>query len=124
MRGDYDPNRRPFPRGVLLEPFGPSGVHPLFRRANEETFRKDNPHGYQHDLGAQDVFLDNFGMLVSEQFNSALRDEYVAEIGGWMELANPLWLVFCVGRPAVAARNVGAAYRWRFYSAAPSGGSI
>ena len=84
MRDEYDPNRRPFPRGVLLEPFGHSGLHPIFRRANEGVFRTDNPLGYQHDLGAQDVFLYNFGILVSEQFNPALLDEYLDEITQWM----------------------------------------
>jgi len=44
-------------------------LHPFPRKAHEPYFRSKNPIGWRHDLGAQDVFLDNFGLLVAEQFS-------------------------------------------------------
>jgi len=63
-----NPNRSPFPRGRFLRGQDPRHkVHVLNRKANQDNFRKSNPGGYHHDLGAQDVFLDNFGLFLQEQ---------------------------------------------------------
>lgn len=78
----YDPNRKPFPRSRLIEPFSEKRrVHPLFRESMEGYFRGKNPAGYHHDLGVADVFLDNFGMLFEEQFESdMLCHQYADEV--------------------------------------------
>jgi hypothetical protein len=44
-------------------------------------FQARNPDGYPHDLGAMDVFFDNFGMLVAEQFRDAsIRRKYLGDL--------------------------------------------
>jgi hypothetical protein len=64
----FDPNRNPFSRRRFAEAFRLTlDVHPLERKRQEPIFKAGNPDGYQHDLGALDVFLDNFGMLYKEQ---------------------------------------------------------
>lgn len=68
----YDPYSPYHARGKFLKPFrlrGKVRIHPLERAAYETYFEEKNPDGYHHDLGAQDVFLDNLGMLVAEQFD-------------------------------------------------------
>ena len=68
----YEPNQ---PRGRFLKPFLHGStktgkkIHPILRNRAELYFKSKNPSGYMHDLGALDVFLDNFGVLVAEQFN-------------------------------------------------------
>jgi hypothetical protein len=42
-------------------------VHPLLRELKESYYRRKNPIGFRHDLGALDIFLDNFGILTAEQ---------------------------------------------------------
>ncbi|MEI6232648.1 MAG: hypothetical protein WCT04_06325 [Planctomycetota bacterium] len=79
----YNPNRKPFPRGVFLDRFSGARIHPLERRKYERYFENLNQDGYQHDLGAQDVFLDNFGLLAVEQLKpvgSPLWNEYFRTI--------------------------------------------
>mgnify|MGYP001221118066 CR=1 FL=1 len=59
-----------FPRGQFASRFGATPqLH--FRRhlAAEPYFKPKNPRGWAHDLGAQDVFLDNFGILAREQLD-------------------------------------------------------
>ena len=89
----YDPNQ---PRGRFLKPFlhiGPSvrrTIHPILRKRVEPYFKRKNPMGYMHDLGALDVFLDNFGVLVAEQFDPLVqRRKYSAQ---WKFLMR-LWKV-------------------------------
>lgn len=63
-----NPNRKPFPRAYLIEPYVTDAkVHPLVREAKEPYYRRKNPKGFRHDLGALDIFLDNFGVLIAEQ---------------------------------------------------------
>jgi hypothetical protein len=65
----YNPYQKQFPRGQILQPFaGHKLVHPINRVGHEAFYKSANPHGYHHDLGAQDVFLDNLGVLYMEQF--------------------------------------------------------
>jgi hypothetical protein len=69
---NYDPYQKKFPRGRLLQPFATTGrkpIHPVNRVGHESFYKGANAHGYQHDLGAQDVFLDNLGVLFMEQFS-------------------------------------------------------
>lgn len=69
MASQYNPNRRPFARGFVIEPFEEKAkLHPLHRQAAKPYFESQNKDGFWHDLGAQDVFLDNFGLLLQEQF--------------------------------------------------------
>jgi hypothetical protein len=57
-----------FPRGQFIKRIPPSqAIHPLCRQEYASYFQDCNPKGYHHDLGAQDVFLDNAGMLYMEQ---------------------------------------------------------
>jgi len=68
VKTTYNPYTRRFPRGqfikrILLN----QTVHPLYRQAYESDFKCRNPEGYSHDLGAQDVLLDNAGMLFMQQ---------------------------------------------------------
>jgi hypothetical protein len=66
----YNPYRSPFLRKSLARRAGVEiAIHPLERLEHENYFRKRNPSGYQHDLGAQDLFLDDLGMLCRDQFN-------------------------------------------------------
>jgi hypothetical protein len=70
---EYNPYRSAFPRAKfiqLLEMDGNPAFHRLRRSFYVEYFRSKNPKGYHHDLGAQDVFLDNLGMFSMEQFAS------------------------------------------------------
>jgi len=69
VKTTYNPYTPPFPRGKFIKKIPAShGVHPLCRQAYEPYFQGRNPEGYYHDLGAQDAFLDNAGMLFMEQF--------------------------------------------------------
>lgn len=69
------PNRKPFPRSYFAERLGQvAEVHQLLRNGNEEHYRSRNPEGFRHDLGAQDVFLDNAGLVWQEQVD---RDVWV-----------------------------------------------
>ena len=64
MKATYNPYSLSFPRRKFLDPFlshGTSFVHPLKRSAFLSYFQAKNHDGYHHDLGTQDVFLDNFG---------------------------------------------------------------
>ncbi len=73
VKSSYNPYGLEFPRGKFLAPLlkqGDTFVHPFNRKAQLDYFKSKNPQGYHHDLGAQDVFLDNFGMLIAEQFTS------------------------------------------------------
>ena len=83
MKTTYNPYTTHFPRGHFIKciPLSPV-VHPLCRQAYEPYFQGHNPEGYYHDLGAQDVFLDNAGMLFMEQFPpfEALWKPYAAYI--------------------------------------------
>lgn len=73
----YNPNRKPFPRAEFLKFYrGDNKVHPLAREMHFDYYRTKNPLGYHHDLGAQDIFLDNFGMLIAEQFAPSERRQY------------------------------------------------
>ena len=63
-----NPNRKPFPRAYLVDLYKTiSRVHPLVREVKESYYRSKNPTGFRHDLGALDIFLDNFGILITEQ---------------------------------------------------------
>ena len=88
MKTTYNPYTTHFPRGKFISRKSiktipaSSRVHPLCRQGSEPYFQGSNPAGYYHDLGAQDVFLDNAGMLVMEQFPpyQALWKPYAAYI--------------------------------------------
>lgn len=70
MTVPINPNRKPFPREFIVEKLlSKLKEHPRRRAIYEPYFRSKNARGYWHDLGAQDVFLDNMGMLVGEQFD-------------------------------------------------------
>lgn len=94
MSYDSNPNRKPFPRAYFIEPFCRVGlVHPLFRESKEVYYRKKNPEGFRHDLGALDIFLDNFGLLFAEQFlppfvSEAVTRQYLGEL---MKLLHFRW---------------------------------
>lgn len=68
---DRTPNRPRLNRGRFAArhfdryPF----VHARMRWQNEAYYRQRNPHGWIHDLGAQDVFLDDFGLALLEQID-------------------------------------------------------
>ena len=73
----YDPYQKRFPRGKFLNAFSHGDrMHLLYRTAYEDDFEKKNPTGFHHDLGAQDVFLDNFGLFLQEQLTSEDLHEY------------------------------------------------
>ena len=83
MKTTYNPYTTNFPRGKFLTRIPTNHkVHPLCRQAYEPYFQACNQQGYYHDLGAQDVFLDNAGMLCMEQFPpyTALWTSYTAYI--------------------------------------------
>ena len=67
-----NPNRKPFPRRSFLEPILDAGLkdrlHPLERTALEPAILAIDPSDWPHTLGAIDVFLDNLGLLMGEQF--------------------------------------------------------
>ena len=59
-----------FPRGHFAAWFGATPqLHFRRHHAAEPYFTSRNPRGWAHDLGAQDVFLDNFGILAREQLD-------------------------------------------------------
>ncbi len=59
-----------FPRGHFAAWFGATPqLHFRRHHAAEPYFTSKNPRGWAHDLGAQDVFLDNFGILAREQLD-------------------------------------------------------
>lgn len=64
-----NPNRRPFPRGRMLDRCGGSSVHRFLRFANERYYQHRNVRGWSHDLGAEDLFLDDMGVIFFEQFD-------------------------------------------------------
>lgn len=67
MSKSGNPNRKPFPRAFLVDPFERQArVHRLVREIKEAYYRRKNPAGFRHDLGALDIFLDNFGILIAE----------------------------------------------------------
>lgn len=81
MTKSYNPYRNPFPRWYHLSRYRKQLVHPLERLAMEPYFKQKNEYGYHHDLGMMDVLFDNFGVLISEQFEDAeLRRQYLTEL--------------------------------------------
>jgi hypothetical protein len=91
----YDPYKPRFPRGQVLESLqNTSLVHPLLRDDFVPYFRRKNPKGYHHDLGAMDVFLDNFGILVREQFSNEQFVSYTEAVKSMLNVWQRLqWLV-------------------------------
>lgn len=91
---DYDPYKPRLPRGKVVATLQDTvRVHPLLRESKKRYFQKKNKKGYQHDLGAMDVFLDNFGMLVQQQFDNArVRESYFAAV------ENMMFVWECLGR--------------------------
>ncbi len=84
----YNPNRKPFPRESFIQKAAlHEKIHPFQRQAHQCYFKEKNPKGYQHDLGAQDVFLDNFGMFCDEQFdgNEPVKGQYFRAVRVLME---------------------------------------
>lgn len=79
------PNRKPFPRRYFVERLHQvAEVHQLLRNGHEEYFRTRNPEGWRHDLGAQDVFLDNAGLVFQEQVGRALWDRHMHDLKSLM----------------------------------------
>ncbi len=73
----FNPNIRRTPRSqqrnrCLAHGHQPN-IHPLVRTGHEAYYQRLNPNGYQHDLGAQDLFLDDLGLLFFEQLDSHLH---------------------------------------------------
>jgi hypothetical protein len=70
---DRSPNRARLNRGRFAArhfgryPF----IHARVRWQNEPYYRQRNPLGWIHDLGAQDVFLDDFGLVLLEQIDGS-----------------------------------------------------
>ncbi|HBH51727.1 MAG TPA: hypothetical protein DDY91_07535 [Planctomycetaceae bacterium] len=83
----YNPNAPKFPRGKFLKSLkercrrrGQRLPHELYRKALETALKAHNPHGYHHDLGALDVFLDNYGAILEGQFrNETVRKQYLLD---------------------------------------------
>lgn len=81
-----DPNASVFPRGRFLAPIlgggFPERLHPLLRDTLEHHLRKLDPRNWPHTMGAVDVFLDNLGLLLVEQFpNLDTFDDYSRHLG-------------------------------------------
>jgi hypothetical protein len=77
MSDEFDPNRNPFTRQTFAETFQVElELHPLERQRLQRHFKEQNPRGYQHDLGAADVFMDNFGLLFKEQAEASTWKQY------------------------------------------------
>jgi hypothetical protein len=73
-----NPNRKPFPRRSFVERDGLSlNVHPFKRQEHTAYYMRKNRKGWRHDLGAQDVFLDNFGLLFKEQVSRDVFDRHM-----------------------------------------------
>jgi hypothetical protein len=88
-KSNPNPNRRPFPRAEFAHRYSLElGVHPFVRDGHEGQYRKANPSGWRHDLGAQDVFLDNAGLLFQEQVTDEVFQLHQATLGG---LLMPRW---------------------------------
>ncbi len=86
-----NPNRKPFPRrtylGSVLDAGLKESIHPLERSALEPHFKAVDPASWLHSLGAADVFLDNLGMLMGEQFEDhEEREKYFRAARESMEL--------------------------------------
>lgn len=77
-----DPYSSPFQRGSFVARFRKfPGVHMRQRNVYEAYFRSKDPRGFRHDLGAQDVFLDNMGIIFREQLTHALNAQgYLHEL--------------------------------------------
>ncbi len=95
VRGDvatFDPYRSPFFRKSLSNKAALGlDIHPLERAKHKAYFESKNPGGYQHELGAQDIFLDDIGLLAREQFNGngRLCDLYL----GFVKYLLDRWLI-------------------------------
>jgi hypothetical protein len=80
-----NPNKKPFPRSHFLDPVLSAGlrerIHPLQRASLEPSFRAADPTNWPHSLGAMDIFADNLGMLVGEQFIEHRKGEYFSAMG-------------------------------------------
>jgi len=80
------------PRKWFIDNVGGSGTpfHPVAYHANDSWFKRTNPKGYRHDLGAQDVFLDDAGLLFAEQLGTWSGPVFAlirCQLGGWKLLA-------------------------------------
>jgi hypothetical protein len=100
---NYDPYLQRFPRGRILNLYHQSNVHRLLRDKYEPHFRQNNPNGYHHDLGAQDVFLDNFGLIFSEQFNK--NGTYVNSIDFYLNTVRFLLQRWCLLKSLVLSKE-------------------
>jgi hypothetical protein len=75
------PYRAPYQRGTFAHRLGKTtDVHVLQRNSQSAYFKARNPDGFQHDLGAQDVFLDNLGIACFEQLDGDLLPKYLDEV--------------------------------------------
>lgn len=75
------PNRKPFPRQYFVERLSRTiEVHQILRDGHEEYFRARNATGWRHDLGAQDVFLDNAGLIFQGQVDRDIWVEQMRDI--------------------------------------------
>lgn len=64
------PNVRPRQRARFADEFNEVPyVHIRQRWGNAGYFQARNPDGWNHDLGAQDAFLDNLGIVVRQQID-------------------------------------------------------
>ncbi len=108
MSSPYHP---PFNRHSFAKKLRESlDIHPRCRDALLPYFKKQDPEGFHHDLGAQDVLLDNLGIVCCEQLRRDRATKALTLV--WRQLARYRQLrSLCLPESPYLGRHVHAKHR-------------